>query len=58
MAAVLGVVCCSTPVLAVVLGAIGLSVWLAGADYLVFAVLLAGIALIGLGLYRRSTAAH
>jgi hypothetical protein len=37
----------------VVLGGIGLSAWAAGADYIALAVLLAGVALIGLGLYRR-----
>jgi mercuric ion transport protein len=53
--ALLAAICCATPLLAVVLGALGLSAWLAGADYVVLAVLLATIALIGLGLYRRNT---
>jgi mercuric ion transport protein len=53
----LAAICCGTPLLAVVLGAMGLSAWLAGADYIVFAVLVGGIALIGLGLYRRRVAA-
>jgi mercuric ion transport protein len=51
--AILAAICCATPLLAVVLGAVGLSAWLAGADYVVFAVLVAGMGLIGLGLYRR-----
>jgi hypothetical protein len=34
----------------------GLSAWLAGADYVMLAVLLAGAALIGPGLYRRHSA--
>lgn len=53
--AILAAICCTTPLLAVVLGAMGLSAWLAGADYVVLAVLLAGAALIGLGVYRRHT---
>jgi len=55
--AALAAVCCATPLLAVVLGGIGLSAWLANADYIVIAVLLLGIALVGLGLYRRHVAA-
>jgi len=54
--AVLAAICCATPLLGVVLGAMGLSAWLAGADYVVIAALLAGVALIGLGFYRRSAA--
>ena len=54
--AVVAAICCATPILAIVLGGIGLSAWAAGADYIVFAALLAGVALIGLGLYRRETA--
>jgi mercuric ion transport protein len=53
--ALVAAICCATPLLAVVLGAMGLSAWLAGVDYVVFAVLVAGIALVGLGLYRRHT---
>jgi mercuric ion transport protein len=53
--AVLAAICCATPLLAILLGAMGLSAWLAGADYVVFAVIVAGMALIGLGLYRRHT---
>ena len=55
LGAILAAICCATPLLAVVLGALGLSAWLAGADYIVLGVLLAGIAPIGLGLYRRHT---
>ena len=55
--AILAAICCATPLLAVVLGAAGLSVWLAGADYVVIAVLLASVALMGLGLCRRAAAA-
>ena len=54
--AALAAICCATPLLAVVLGGIGLSAWLAKADYIVMPVLLFGIALMGLGLYRRHIA--
>jgi mercuric ion transport protein len=53
IAAVLAAICCATPILAILFGAIGLTAWVAHADYIVVAVLLLGIALVGLGLYRR-----
>jgi len=46
-------ICCATPLLAIVLGAIGLSAWVAEADYILIPVLLLFLALLGLGLYRR-----
>jgi mercuric ion transport protein len=52
----LAAICCATPVLAVVLGGIGLSAWLARADYIVMPVLFIGIVLVGLGVYRRHVA--
>ncbi len=55
--AALAAICCATPLLAVVLGGIGLSAWLAKADYIVMPVLVLGIALVALGLYRRRIAA-
>jgi mercuric ion transport protein len=55
--AILAAICCTTPLLAVVLGGIGLTAWLAKADYLVMPVLFLGVALVGFGLYRRHTAA-
>lgn len=54
--AALAAICCATPLLAVVLGGIGLSAWLAKADYIVMPALLLGVALVGLGLYRRHLA--
>jgi mercuric ion transport protein len=57
IATVLAVICCATPILTVLLGAIGLTAWIANADYIVLAVLLLGVALAGLGLYRRHVAA-
>src|SRR6516225_11564388 len=55
--AVLAAICCATPLLAVVLGGIGLTAWLAKADYVVMPVLFLGVVLVGFGLYRRHTAA-
>ena len=54
---ILAAICCATPLLVIVLGAMGLSAWLAGADYLVIAVLAIGLALLGFGIYRRHVAA-
>ena len=55
--AILAAICRVTPLLAVVLGSIGLTAWLAKADYIVMPVLFLGVALLGLGLYRGHTAA-
>ena len=55
--ATLAAICCATPLLAVVLGGVGLTAWLAHADYVVMPVLFLGVALVGLGLYRRHVAA-
>jgi mercuric ion transport protein len=49
---VVAVVCCGTPVLALVLGALGVSAWLAWADYVVLPALIAFLALTGYALYR------
>ena len=54
--AAIAAICCATPLLAVVLGSIGLSAWLASAN-VVMPVLFLGIAMVGLGLYRRHVAA-
>lgn len=51
--AVLAGICCATPLLAVLFAAIGLSGWLAKADYVVVPALLICLGLIGFGLYRR-----
>ena len=50
--AVIAAVCCATPLLAVVFGAVGLTAWLAKADYVLIPALILCVALIGLGLYR------
>jgi mercuric ion transport protein len=55
--AILAAICCATPLLAVVLGGIGLTAWLAKADYVVTPVLFLGVALVGLGFCRRHVAA-
>jgi mercuric ion transport protein len=57
IAAVLAAICCATPILAVLLGAIGLTAWIAKADYVVLVVMMAGVALVGFGLYRRHVGA-
>jgi mercuric ion transport protein len=46
-------VCCATPVLAILLGALGLSAWLAWSDYVVLPALLVFLGLAGYGLLRR-----
>ena len=53
VAAVLAAIYCATPILAILLGGIGLTAWIAKADYVVLAVLVLGVALVALGLYRR-----
>ena len=53
--AALGAICCATPLLAVILGGVGLSAWLAKADYIVMPVLLLGVAVLSFGLYRQHT---
>ena len=50
---VLAAICCATPILAILLGAIGLTGWIAGADFVVMPALILGAALVGFGLYRR-----
>jgi mercuric ion transport protein len=49
----LAAICCATPLLAVVLGAVGFTAWLAKADYIVIPALIICLGLIGVGLYRR-----
>ena len=51
--AALAAICCATPLLMVILGAIGLTGWLAKADYVVIPALILCLGLIGFGLYRR-----
>ena len=51
--AALAAICCLTPLLAILLTAIGLSAWLVKADYILIPVLMLGLGLLALGLYRR-----
>jgi mercuric ion transport protein len=51
--ALLAAICCATPVLAVLLGAIGLTAWVAKADYVLIPLLLLCLALLALGLCRK-----
>jgi mercuric ion transport protein len=51
--AVVAAICCMTPLLVVVLGAVGLTAWLAKADYVLISALILCLALIAFGLYRR-----
>ena len=56
-AAALAAICCATPILAILLGGIGLTAWIAKADYVILPVLVLGVALVALGLYRRHVSA-
>ena len=51
--AILAAICCMTPVLVVMFGAVGLTAWLAKADYVLIPALVLCLALVVLGLYRR-----
>ena len=50
---VVAALCCGTPVLAVVLGALGVSAWLAYADYVVLPAMIVFITITGYALWRR-----
>jgi mercuric ion transport protein len=50
---VLAAICCATPLLAVVFGAVGLTAWLTKADYVLIPSLIICLGLIGVGVYRR-----
>lgn len=54
--AVLAALCCATPLLALLFGALGLSAWLTGANDTVVPVLLLSAVLAGVGFYRRASA--
>jgi mercuric ion transport protein len=55
---VLAAICCATPLLAVVFGAVGLTAWLTKADYVLIPSLIICLGLIGVGLYRRRVRHH
>jgi len=46
-------VCCVTPILAIAFGAVGLTAWLAKADYVLIPTLILFLGLTGFGLYRK-----
>jgi len=52
-AAVLSMLCCATPVLAILLGALGLTAFVAKLDYVLIPVFVASIALVIFALVRR-----
>lgn len=54
---VVAAICCFTPALVVLLGAVGLTAWIGGLDYVLFPALGFFVALTGLALYRRSKGA-
>jgi len=49
-------VCCFTPVLVVIFGALGLSAWVGGLDFVLLPLLVVFLCLIGVALYRRRQA--
>ena len=51
--AVVAAICCMTRLLVVVLGAVGLTAWLAKADYVLIPALILCLALVAFGLHRR-----
>jgi mercuric ion transport protein len=53
---IVAAVCCVTPVLTVLLGAVGLAAWLGWADYALFPALAAFLAMTAYGLWRRQRA--
>lgn len=55
--ATVAAICCATPALAVVLPLLGLGAWLGVADYVLIPLLVGSLALVGLGLHRKRTAA-
>jgi len=52
VSAVVAAVCCATPLLAIVFGAVGLAAWVAKADYVLIPALVVCLGLIAFGLYR------
>jgi mercuric ion transport protein len=51
---VIVVLCCFTPLLVVLLGAVGLSAWLGWIDYVLWPALIVFLVLTGYGLWRRT----
>lgn len=55
--AIIAVICCVTPIVAVLLPVFGLGAWLAGADLVLFGMLAASLGLVAWGFYLRRTKA-
>ncbi len=51
--AVIAAICCATPLLAVMLGTLGLAAWAAKADYVLLPVLVLCLGLVGRAMIRR-----
>ena len=51
---VIAALCCFTPVLVIALGAVGLSAFVGGIDYVVFPIMFASLGLVAFALYQRS----
>jgi len=51
--AIVAAICCATPLLVILFGAVGLTAWLAGADYVLIPALILCLGLIALGLYQK-----
>ena len=51
---IIAALCCFTPILVIGLGAVGLSAWLGGVDYVLFPVMFASMGLVAFALYLRS----
>ncbi len=54
----LAAICCATPLLAILFGTVGLTAWLAKADYVLIPPLILCVALIGFALYRKRVGAR
>ncbi|MEQ8664872.1 MAG: mercury resistance system transport protein MerF [Rhodospirillales bacterium] len=53
---VIAAICCATPVLVIALGAVGLSAWVSGLDYVLFPALAVFLGLTAYGLWQRKRA--
>ena len=54
---IIAAICCATPILVIVLGAIGLSAWLGWIDYVLLPALVLFLGVAAYGLWRRQRAA-
>jgi mercuric ion transport protein len=54
---IIAAICCATPILVIVLGAVGLSAWLGWIDYVLLPALVLFLGLAAYGFWRRQRAA-